>query len=290
MTNTSMNNVRTLPANETAFSFANPKLISETILDNTREIGGIRIGALPLELLFVDMSYQRPSHTKVKKIAAEFDLNKCGMILVSYRSDTGLFAIIDGSHRFEAARLIGMQTMVCQILTGLSVEQEALVFAAQNENCVRLTENDLLKAQVRAGDEIAIGFQNLCREFGIKLYACADTGALVCTKTARNYFTEDAEALRWVFAMISKVKWHAVRKGYSTYSVKALWSIYHDFRDRLPEVEDKLYEILTPLTPQMLVAKAVSVFPAHTKTEATISLLSCVLDGRLPRHLLEKTV
>ena len=265
------------------------KMLSETIMANTREIGGIRFGYLPLELMFVDTSYQRPARSKVQKIAKEFDVNKCGFILVSDRPEVGKFAIIDGGNRFEAAKLVGLSALPCQILTELSVEQEALVFAAQNENRVRLSENDLLKAQVRAGDEIAIGFSALCKEFGLKLYTNAETGALVCTKTARRYFAEDAEALRWVFSMISKVKWNSVRKGYSVYTITPLWNIYHDFRDRLPEVEAKLYEMLTPLTPQTLVAKSVSLFPTHTKTEATTTLLSCALDGKLPRHLLEET-
>lgn len=262
------------------------RMLAETILANTKELGGIRIGYLPMSLMFVDYAYQRPTRSKVQKIAADFDDNKCGLLLVSYRND-GRFAIIDGGNRFEAARLVGKTALNCQILTDLSVQQEALVFAAQNDNRVRLTENDLLKAQVCAGDEIAIGFQNLCKEFGVRLYQSNDVGYLVCTKTARRYYAEDAAALRWVFSMICKAKWNTVRKGFSVYSITPLWNLYQDYAGHVEEIESKLLALMIPLTPQAILHKAQSLFVSHTRVEAMTSLLSCYLEGKLPLQQIE---
>ena len=264
----------------------NDRMLAETILANTKELGGIRIGLLPMNLLFVDYSYQRPTRSKVQKIAADFNDNKCGLLLVSYRND-GHFAVIDGGNRFEAAKLIGKTALTCQILVGLTVKEEALVFAAQNENRVRLTENDLLKAQVCAGDEIAIGFQNLCKEFGVRLYQSNDVGYLVCTKTARRYYAEDAAALRWVFSMICKAKWNTVRKGFSVYSITPLWNLYHDYAGRVEEIESRLLALMIPLTPQAVLNKAQSLFLSHTRVEAMTSLLACYLEGKLPLQQIE---
>ena len=281
-----MTRTTTRTANEITYDFANTHAIAETILANTRELGGVRIGLLPMGLLFVDTTYQRPARHKVQKIASEFNDDKCGFLLVSYRETDSRFAIIDGGNRFEAAKLIGKTALPCQILTGLSVEEEAAVFAAQNDNRVRLTANDLLKAQAVAGDEIAIGFQRLCKEFGIKLYYDAgDTaGCLVCTNTARRCYAEDPNGLAWVFGMISKANWNSIRRGYAVYVIKSLFDVYrkHTAAGDLQDASVRLLDLMTAVAPQILLAKSTSVFIGHTRVEAMTSLFDCFLEGKLP--------
>ena len=275
-------NTNTRPA-PTAYPFANERNMAQAILGNTREIGSVRIGLLPLDLMFVDYSYQRPTRSKVQKIAADFDHNKCGFLLVSYREADGKFAIIDGGNRFEAAKLIGLPSLPCQILTDLSVEEEALVFAAQNDNRVRLTANDLLKAQVCAGDEIAIGFQNLCKEFGIHLYTTETReNSLVCVKSARRFYEQNAEALRWVFSMICKANWNTAQKGFSIYTISSLFNLRQSNPDSVEEIESKLLPVMRQIAPTVLLAKAQSVFIGYTRTEAMTSLMHCIVDGTVP--------
>lgn len=261
------------------------RIIAETILANTRTVGEIRIGFLPLSVLCVDYSYQRYSRTKVKEIAANFDHNKCGFLLVSYRENESRFAIIDGGHRFEAASLIGLTSLPCQILTGLSVEDEAKVFAAQNENRTRLTENDLLRAQVCAGDEIAIGFQNLCKEFGIKLYANTPASHLVCVKTARRIYAENPDALRWVFSMICKANWNAASKGFAAYTVTPLYHLYCAYADSLKEIESKILPFMIRVAPQTMLTKAQDLFRGYTRAAAMTEMLDAVCTNRLPALL-----
>lgn len=261
------------------------RLIAETILANTRTVGEIRIGFLPLSVLCVDYSYQRYSRTKVKEIAKDFDHNKCGFLLVSYRENESRFAIIDGGHRFEAATLIGLASLPCQILTGLSVEDEAAVFAAQNDNRTRLSETDLLRAQIRAGDKIATGFQNLCKEFGIKLYANTPASHLVCVKTARRIYNENPDALRWVFEMIRKSNWHSVAKGYAVYTILPLYHLYCAHADDLKEIENRILPFMIHVSPQTMLTKAMSMFYGYTRAEAMTELLDAVCTNRLPAML-----
>lgn len=264
------------------------RLIAETILANTRTVGEIRIGFLPLSVLCVDYSYQRYSRTKVKEIASNFDHNKCGFLLVSYRENESRFAIIDGGHRFEAATLIGLASLPCQILTGLSVEDEAKVFAAQNENRTRLSTVDLLKAQVRAGDEIAIGFHQMVKEFGIKLYNNGrDTqiGRMECVKTARHLYEEDPEALRWTFSMICKANWNAIRKGLTVFTIVPLYNLYRNHADDLKEIENRILPFMYRVSPQTMLTKAMSTFYGYTRAEAMTELLDAVGTSRLPALL-----
>jgi len=274
-------NTNTRPA-PIAYPFPNERKMAEAFLANAWKIGNVLIGLLPLDLMMVDYSYQRPTKSRVQKIAADFNPNKCGFLLVSYREADGKYAIIDGGNRFEAAKLIGLPSLPCQILTDLSVEEEALVFAAQNDNRVRLTENDLLKAQVRAGDESAIGFQNLCKEFGIKLYANAPSGHLVCTKTARRYFDHDATALRWVFDMICKASWNTASKGFSVYTITPLFHLYESVHGNVNEIEGKLLHVMRLYAPVAMLDKARAIFSTYTRTEAVTALLARIIDGTIP--------
>lgn len=272
---------RTAPVSYT-FAPDTDRRMAETILANTREIGSVRIGLLPLDLLFVDYSYQRPTRSKVQKIAKDFDPNKAGFLLVSYRETDAKFAIIDGGNRYEAAKLIGLPSLPCQILTDLSVEQEALVFAAQNENRVRLTENDLLKAQVRAGEESAIGFKNLCKEFGIHLYiGQSHENRLVCTKTARRYYEQDADGLRWVFSMICRANWNTAQKGFSVYTITPLFNIYTAHAGNVNEIESKLLPAMQKIAPTLMMTKAHAIFDGYTRTAAMTSLMSHIVNGTI---------
>ena len=278
-------NTNTRPAT-IAYPLSNERKMAEAFLANAWKIGNVLIGLLPLDLMMVDYSYQRPTKSRVQKIATDFNPNKCGFLLVSYREPDGKFAIIDGGNRFEAAKLIGLPSLPCQILTDLSVEEEALVFAAQNDNRTRLDANDLLKAQVCAGNESAVGFWNLCNEFGIRL--CnkgAAVNTLACIHRARKLYKENVDALRWVFSMIGKANWNTVQKGYSIYTITALFSLYR--ADAVEEIESKLVPIMLKIAPAVLLAKAEAIFFGRSRVEAMTALMGCIVDGTAPMLIAE---
>lgn len=296
MTNT-MNTTAFTPVILTDAKAANEitpdRSLAETLLANAKEFGGVRVGFLPMSMLFVDLSYQRPAQRKVRKIASEWDDNKCGFLLVSYRQDTATFAIIDGGNRFEAARLIGKTALPCQILTGLSVQKEALVFSAQNENRTRLTSTDMLKARATGGDDVAIGLQNLCREFGVRFLSSkhkGEPGILMCVQRAMFYYEEDADGLRWVFSLLQKSHWHDAHGAYGMLSLTPLYRVYqnHKRKGDLTQAFERLVPLLMQVSPKVLVTKATAVFVSHDRVAAVTSLLECYLEGLLPRALAEE--
>lgn len=266
----------------------NDRIIAETMLQNAKEFGGVKVGLLPVSLLFVDHTYQRPAQSKVKKIAQQWDDNKAGFLLVSYRETDARFAIIDGGNRFEAAKLIGKTNLACQILTGISIEQEALVFAAQNENRSTMRQRDMLKALVCAKDAEAIAFQNLVEEFGLKTYngEHGDAGYIGGILKARNIYHVGGDvALRWIFDIINKANWYSIAKAYSASMLNVLWTIYQNHETDRTETARKLVSFLTPVTPSMLTSKAMSIFIGHGQTAAVTAFLECYLDGKLPHQL-----
>ena len=95
--------------------------------------------------------YQRPTKAaQVDSIVKNFDEARLGTLTVSQRD--GKFNIIDGSHRLSALRKKGYTHALCEILSGLTYEQEAEYFRSQCEGNRPLKPLDLFKAGIIAGD------------------------------------------------------------------------------------------------------------------------------------------
>lgn len=57
------------------------------IVINAKDFCMGKIADIPVELLNIDSSYQWKESDKVKKIAKEWDFNKCDILTVSFRDD-----------------------------------------------------------------------------------------------------------------------------------------------------------------------------------------------------------
>ncbi|MFJ9581437.1 DUF6551 family protein [Streptomyces sp. NPDC101191] len=109
---------------------------------------GVRI---PVENLFVDHDVQRePDKARAKKMADAFDENKLGSIIVSDRGN-GTFHIIDGQHRWLAAREAQHLYLHADVHTGLARAQEADMFLAKNRDSKKPSAFDEHKNGVAAG-------------------------------------------------------------------------------------------------------------------------------------------
>src|SRR5690554_1338293 len=84
----------------------------------------------------IDHSYQRPiSPTMVNRIVKAFDSRLFGIVTASRRAD-GSYWVLDGQHRIAALIKMGKGniSVPCEVLTGLSMEDEARVFHLRNAN------------------------------------------------------------------------------------------------------------------------------------------------------------
>lgn len=97
-------------------------------------------------------NYQRTTnHSQVKNIIKHFNEAKLGTLTVSLRD--GKYYIIDGAHRLSALRALQYSHALCEVLTGLTVEDEAEYFRSQGDDKRPLKPLDLFKAGIIAGDE-----------------------------------------------------------------------------------------------------------------------------------------
>ena len=105
--------------------------------------------------LFVDMSYQRETNLiKVNEIMRAFNKNAIGVVILSIRENGDLF-IIDGAHRVEALKKLGLggSDLNAIVYFDLTVEDEAALFVLFNNVRTKPKRADLHKASVRAGDK-----------------------------------------------------------------------------------------------------------------------------------------
>lgn len=114
--------------------------------------------------------YQRDlNHKRVQGIVDNFDENLLDAILVSQRDDE--FYVVDGAHRIAALEQLGQTHAVARVVTGLTYQQEAGLFAARNAVSSRLTvsQPQRLRALLEAGDEGAWAFQDLLTDLDLHL-------------------------------------------------------------------------------------------------------------------------
>lgn len=127
---------------------------------------------LPIIALRINDTYQREvrenGRSNVIQIAKNFKWQKFGVVLVAATGD-GTFAVIDGQHRTLGAAIRGIDAVPCLILYGVSVEQQADIFAAINGKVTSISPLAIFHAELASKDPTAIMINDLCKEAGVTI-------------------------------------------------------------------------------------------------------------------------
>lgn len=134
-------------------------------------LGDAEFKALPSERLLSSIDYQRDiEDDRVMDIAHNFDINKANPPKISLRE--GVYRIMDGAHTLAAMKVVNKGKpfdMVCRLYHGLSVQQEAELFASQHENARRIPFRFMLNAEFTAENPEFIAFREITEKTGLKL-------------------------------------------------------------------------------------------------------------------------
>lgn len=122
---------------------------------------------LPFKHMIVD-EYQRPLSTFVEKVIREFEPALVGTLTVSKRSATR-YALIDGQTRVEGMKELGHTEWACLVYTDLTREQEAAMFAKLVTERRGIQAGDRFKAQVIAGEPVAVEIDEIVRSEGFEI-------------------------------------------------------------------------------------------------------------------------
>jgi hypothetical protein len=120
----------------------------------------------------VDPKYQRDtssvrSRHLIDKIAALFTWKRFGVVLTVKHA--GGWFVIDGQHRVEACRLLGINRIPSIVLPHASVAEAAADFVAINRDRVAVTPLHIHHAQLAAGDPEAVAIADVCRQAGVEI-------------------------------------------------------------------------------------------------------------------------
>ena len=131
--------------------------------NETKRLPEPELKRIPIDnLKFAD--YQRElKPSKVNKIANNFMPDIVGIGLVSFRN--GEFYCLDAQHRVMAMKKLGYTEILCQVLTGLTYEEECRRFNILNTGRTQLTANQVFHCRVEEKEVSAIALVNLFKKY-----------------------------------------------------------------------------------------------------------------------------
>ena len=138
------------------------------------ESGG-KIEWIYASLMKVSKDAQRPYRAAhAKGIAADFDLDMLMVPVLSYRD--GVYWIVDGQHRIEAARMndFGDYAFKCLVYYNLSEQEEAHMFRRLNDS-KRATPYDDFHIAVFGKDEPELSINKAVERLGLKVTRSSST-------------------------------------------------------------------------------------------------------------------
>lgn len=223
---------------------------------------GRKLQWLKVADLKVDHSFQRPLNlTRVKHIAKNFDPDSFGSIEVSRRDDGDLI-VLDGQHRVAVMYELRYEDQKVPALVhqGLTLADEARIFAVKNGEARRPSRVDIFRAEVVAGKpesvatEAVLASRQLVISHSIGTNHVLAVGAVerVAKETGLNHLGKTLDVLIEAWGRDSAAFQHDAIVGVALF----MWRNYdHDTK--------RLAKALAGITPQQLLAQARSLKVAH---------------------------
>lgn len=239
-------------------------LLAQTVINGSTTVCGKRIAAVPVSLLRIDKSYQRePKGDSIQNLIKEWDMNSCDFLDVSFRD--GSFYIIDGQHRYTAAKFIGVPTLPCIIRTGLTKNKEAIIFARQNRNVKKLYPYDTYKANVECADisypEVRVDMEidRICKTYNIEVKKMGGytkgNKILRSLSRARDIVSSNgSDCFEWIIKTICLTNWENCSLSYSKEILSLLKSFYIENKDNIDTYEDSVRKVMNSITPMQLIS------------------------------------
>lgn len=256
----------------------------EMLFKNAQKVGNKIFCDLPLDVIDVDREmYQRPLQSHVRKIARDWNDDKCDPLMVNYRNN-GRFYVIDGQHRLEAARMRGIETLVCVCFVGLTLKEEADIFTEQNEGTKKLTPYDTYKANLCRGEEIDTKIHKICEKYGVKVIKSTQPRTLGSVTMARQIIKNNGnngeERLEWIFNLFKMCGWDNMKKTYGKEIMQSLNFTYTTHKADLDDCTAKLLDFFKKSTIAEVNALANVEYPQYTPGIQLNMFLEEIVSGK----------
>ena len=199
--------------------------------------------------------YQREvKPAKVKKIIKNFVPDVMGIALVSFRN--GEYYCIDAQHRIEALKELGYTEILCQVLTGLTYEEECYRFVLLNTGRTQLTANQVFHGRVEEKDADALELVSVFKKYGFsynKNYGAKDDNVIgAVSKFVRMQRQYGINMVERVLSILRNA-WYGDKESLSSGIITGLATYFYENSDTDDII---LIKALEKVRPEMLVVEA----------------------------------
>ena len=204
---------------------------------------------LPLSKLNIGKYQKDLNIERVKRIVEKFDIHRMRPIEVSFRD--GEFWVFDGQHRANAYYLMGLTEIPAVIHRGLTYQDEAYLFARQQEDVGSVNTNHKWNALVEAKDPEAMEIIKLCKDWGFVVLQHNNKGNNIkCVKTLQDLYREFGPEKVGTILMCIKNAWMYMDHSTDVAIIAGIARLVRTY----PEQFDfnRLTEVLAWTTPKLI--------------------------------------
>lgn len=189
--------------------------------------------------LTTDGRFNRPVDERwVNRLVADFDAWAIGALLLSRRPD-GSLVILDGQHRAEALRRMGVpqnaKVVPALVYDGLSQGQEAHLFVGHNTTRI-VRPWDKYKALRVAGDPETVAIDKLVRSHGLSVSDGSKDGCIGAVTALRNLYKlgePEGQVLELTLKAL-QTAWGDISDAYEARILKGVGRYFHEHPDTNP--------------------------------------------------------
>lgn len=264
------------------------------LLNSGVKMGNVTFCSVPVDMLEVEPTYQRIQCDFVQAIANNWDYAVCGSIKVNHRN--GRLYVKDGQNRVAAAKLAGMETIMCAVTEGEDVDREIDAFVRQNQYVTKISPYDVFYARRhKSNDTIAHQLQALFDKYGIA-YESVNAGKKIGSRYISRSPAHNAtgrmnclymvmneadcghlDVLTDVFETIQRMEWHTMKFAYGKMFMQAMISIHRNYD--VDMLRQRFQTMFKKQTPETIINKARLEFDKVGVGAALNAYLNSVLVG-----------
>lgn len=235
------------------------------------------VAALPVAELFADDTYQRPLDPgRARRMGQQWDRRLAGIIEVADRGESTAprYAVVDGRHRVAAAAHAGIDVLVANVHTGLTVADEARLFDRLNRERRRITTWDHWTARRAAGDPTVTAIEKAVAATGLVIDQAPKAGNVRCTATLEKLFALDGGDLITAVLNLVQQVWGRDVAGFDAPIVHGLGLVlFHLDAELDPQ---RLVESLLDANPRSLKAAAANLRQMTTGSTAKLVAIAAM--------------
>ena len=208
--------------------------------------------------LKIDSTYQREaSHSRVKKIVDNFNMDLFNSPKVSHRSD-GFYYVFDGQHSMLAHQKVfgDDEPINCKVYEGLTYNEEIELFVQQNGFSRVVSTKDKLKAEFNDPNSDVRNMINAARIAGVKIDFVAGTWSNHIAAVSAAYSIWQMLGKDDFINVLSVIKdtWNGEGLSYSAGILKGIAFIYKKYGSEIQN--QKMISALKRHTPDWYIREA----------------------------------